>query len=102
MLDPITWFTRLQERRRLLRMDDQMLDDIGCSRALLHDGVRAWPWRLPEESMERLGRFRLGRARQITPPAAMTSPARAAAMDLADFVLDRRAIWSFLSLAWTR
>ena len=93
MLDPITWLTRLQERRRLLRMNDQMLHDIGCSRGLLQDGVRAWPWRLPEESIERLGRFRLGGARQTTRPAGARS---------ADSVSENSATWSFLSLVGTR
>ena len=83
MVDPITWLRRLRERQQLLRMDDQMLYDIGCSRDLLRDGVRAWPWRRPEDSMERLGRFHLGRNPQTTPLASTTSPANPVALDAA-------------------
>jgi len=41
-------------------MDERRLEDIGYSRALLEDGVRAWPWRLPVDSIAQLGRFELG------------------------------------------
>jgi uncharacterized protein YjiS (DUF1127 family) len=58
--DLITWIERSRLRQRLLRMDARRLDDIGYSRALLEDGVRAWPWRLPVDSIAGLGRFELG------------------------------------------
>jgi hypothetical protein len=116
MIDPITWFKRWLEWRRLLRMDDQLLHDIGCSRGLLRDGVRAWPWRRPEDSIEQLGRFRLGRASQTAQPASTGSAVGAASVDPAmrraappraldhpsDSLLVTDAIRSFLPLAWTR
>src|SRR5882757_5149114 len=58
--DVMTWMQRSRLRQRLLRMDQRRLDDIGYSRALLEDGVRAWPWRLPVDSIAGLGRFALG------------------------------------------
>ena len=58
--DLMTWMQRSRLRQRLLRMDDRRLEDIGYSRALLEDGVRAWPWRLPADSIAGLGRFELG------------------------------------------
>jgi hypothetical protein len=60
MTDLITWLRRWRECRALLRLEDQTLADIGCSRALLRRGVPAWPWQATEDSMARLGRFRLG------------------------------------------
>ena len=32
-------------RSQLLQLSDHTLDDIGVSRALLQQGVEAWPWR---------------------------------------------------------
>ena len=58
--DLMTWVQRSRLRQRLLRMDERRLDDIGYSRALLEDGMRAWPWRLPVDSIAGLGRFELG------------------------------------------
>ena len=55
--DLMTWMQRSRLRQRLLRMDERRLEDIGYSRALLEDGVRAWPWRLPVDSIAALGRF---------------------------------------------
>ena len=57
--DLVTWLERSRLRQRLLRMDERRLDDIGYSRALLEEGVRAWPWRLPVDSFAALGRFDL-------------------------------------------
>ena len=43
-------FSRFLSRRRdlklLLQLDDRTLTDINVSRALLEDGVKAWPWRI--------------------------------------------------------
>ena len=58
--DLMTWMQRSRLRQRLLRMDERRLEDIGYSRGLLEDGVRAWPWRLPADSIAALGRFELG------------------------------------------
>ena len=81
MVDLITWLTRWRERRRLLRLDDQMLTDIGYSPALLRDGVRAWPWRGREDSMVWLGRFRLGGELKTTQPASTRSAPGPAGVD---------------------
>jgi len=78
MINPIERLRRWRERRELLRLDDQMLADIGCSRALLQQGVLAWPWRAPEDSMARLGRFCLAGRRGAmlsTSPTAAIAPA---------------------------
>ena len=58
--DLMTWIERSRLRQRLLRMDERRLEDIGYSRGLLEGGVRAWPWRLPVDSIAQLGRFELG------------------------------------------
>ena len=55
--DLATWFERSRLRKKLLRMDARRLDDIGYSRALLEDGVRAWPWRIQADTIAQLGRF---------------------------------------------
>jgi hypothetical protein len=57
--DLLTRFERLRSRRWLLRLDEGCLADIGYSRALLEEGVGAWPWRMPGDTMARLGRFRI-------------------------------------------
>lgn len=36
---------RIRTRRELLDRSNRILEDIGISRALLEDGVHAWPWR---------------------------------------------------------
>jgi uncharacterized protein YjiS (DUF1127 family) len=49
--DLVTWISRSRLRQKLLKMDQRRLDDIGYSRALLEDGVRAWPWRTPADQL---------------------------------------------------
>ena len=83
MVDPITWLRRWRDWRRLRRMDDQMLYDIGCSRGLLGDGVGAWPWRSADESMERLGRFRLARNPEAPQPVPTKSAEGAPSVEAA-------------------
>lgn len=34
-----------ETRLRLLSIDDRLLEDAGFSRALLKQGIKAWPWR---------------------------------------------------------
>ena len=53
----LTWLERSRLRQKLLRMDERRLSDIGYSRALLEDGMRAWPWRLQIDSIAGLGRL---------------------------------------------
>ena len=84
MTNPLTWLSRWREWRQLLRMDDQMLADIGRSRALLRDGVRAWPWPAPEDSMARLGRFRLSASTKNAAAAAPECAASPASVALRD------------------
>ena len=36
---------KVRARQELLRMSDRQLEDFGFSKALLIDGVKAWPWR---------------------------------------------------------
>ncbi len=36
---------KVRARQELLRMSDRQLEDFGFSKALLLDGVKAWPWR---------------------------------------------------------
>ena len=43
------WLSRAKLRRQLLDMNERALEDIGYSRALLEQGVNAWPWRIMEE-----------------------------------------------------
>jgi hypothetical protein len=78
MIAFFTWMERRRQLRLLRRMDDQQLEDIGTSRAILDRGVAAWPWRAPPPSMEGLGRLKLGpdavpaaaTAERPVPPAA--------------------------------
>jgi len=56
--DLLVWLERSRSRRRMLRLQDDLLADLGCSRALLEEGVRAWPWRTTDDTMAGLGRFR--------------------------------------------
>jgi uncharacterized protein YjiS (DUF1127 family) len=60
--DLSTWFERSRLRKKLLKMDARRLDDIGYSRALLEDGVRAWPWRAPIDTIAALGRLNFSEA----------------------------------------
>src|SRR5215468_9723814 len=55
----VRWVERSRLRQELLRLDAHLLADAGFSRALLEEGVRAWPWTVPEE-----------------PPASIESAAR--------------------------
>src|SRR5215813_6500298 len=55
----LRWIERSRLRQELLRLDARLLADAGFSRALLEEGVRAWPWTAPEE-----------------PPASIESAAR--------------------------
>ena len=53
-----SWIERSRLRHSLLQLDARLLADAGFSRALVEAGVRAWPWRAPEEPV---GSLRLGR-----------------------------------------
>ena len=44
-----TWIERSRLRYNLLQFDGRLLADAGFSRELVEAGVRAWPWRAPEE-----------------------------------------------------
>ncbi|MDH3451568.1 MAG: DUF1127 domain-containing protein [Gammaproteobacteria bacterium] len=39
------WIGYERARQAMLQLPDRTLDDIGVSRALLEQGVSAWPWR---------------------------------------------------------
>ena len=78
MTNPLTWLSRWRQCHQLLRMDDQILADIGRSRALLRGGVRAWPWAAPEDSMARLGRFRFSASTKNDAAAASECAASSA------------------------
>lgn len=39
------WLSHARTHGRLQRLSDRSLADIGISRELLDEGVRAWPWR---------------------------------------------------------
>ncbi len=41
---------KVRTRQQLLRMSDRQLEDFGFSKALLLDGVKAWPWRTETDS----------------------------------------------------
>lgn len=41
---------KARARQELLRMSDRQLEDFGFSKALLLDGVSAWPWRTETDS----------------------------------------------------
>src|SRR5262245_61802821 len=57
-----TWIERSRLRHDLLKLDARLLADAGFSRELLEAGVRAWPWRAPDEPAEALG----SRGRRLT------------------------------------
>jgi|SRR5690349_21314938 uncharacterized protein YjiS (DUF1127 family) len=56
-----TWLKRSRLRHDLLQLDARRLADIGYSRDLLEEGVRAWPWRLPTDPAAGLGPLQLSR-----------------------------------------
>lgn len=56
-----TWMERSRLRQDLLRLDARLLADAGFSRELVEAGVRAWPWRAPEETAAGIGGLRFGR-----------------------------------------
>jgi uncharacterized protein YjiS (DUF1127 family) len=58
----LTWLERSQLRKQLLSRDDRVLADIGLSRELLAQGVRAWPWTAPTDPIGGLGRFKFAPA----------------------------------------
>jgi uncharacterized protein YjiS (DUF1127 family) len=45
------YLSKRRDRKLLLRLDDRTLNDISISRELLEQGVRSWPWRLPDDSI---------------------------------------------------
>ncbi|MBX6322947.1 MAG: DUF1127 domain-containing protein [Rhodospirillaceae bacterium] len=45
----LTWIQRARLRSYLMQRSDSVLADIGVSRALLLEGVRAYPWKVPPE-----------------------------------------------------
>jgi len=90
--DLMTWIERSRVRQRLLRMDDRRLEDIGYSRALLEDGVRAWPWRLPVDSIAGLGRFELGAFRGVSYAKAVAELQAYSDAELSDLGLSRGTI----------
>ena len=98
--DVLTWFERSRWRRRLLRMDESCLADIGYSRALLEEGVRAWPWRLPSDAMAGLGSFEISDGFRRWYRAGPTAKAAAAGNDNAPS--RRRSRWASnkISKAW--
>lgn len=57
----LTWIDRSRLRKDLLRLDPRLLEDAGFSPALVEAGLRAWPWRTPDEPAAGLGSLRFGR-----------------------------------------
>ena len=64
----LQWLNHSRTRARLSHLNDRYLADIGISRELLEQGVRAWPWRtaadadLLQSSHGRLGESHDARA----------------------------------------
>ena|SRR5450631_2222746 len=46
------YLSKRRDRKLLLKLDDRTLADIAISREMLEQGVKAWPWRLPEDSVQ--------------------------------------------------
>ena len=46
------YLSKRNDRRLLLKLDDRTLADINISRELLEQGTKAWPWKLPVDSVE--------------------------------------------------
>lgn len=72
------WLRRAKLRRRLLELDTRHLEDIGYSRELLEQGVKAWPWRLVDDhafTRRRLGEVSATGDRRSA--AALGEPGRA-------------------------
>ncbi len=88
-----TWIERSRLRQDLLRLDARLLADAGFSRELVEAGVRAWPWRAPEEPAAGLGSLRFGR--KLTDAdyrAAIAELESYSDADLLDLGLSRGAI----------
>ena len=88
-----TWLERSRLRQDLLRMDARLLADIGYSRELLEEGVRAWPWLTPTEPAEGLGKPNLGRPLTEADYSAAVAELKACSdADLLDLGLTRGGI----------
>ena len=46
------FLSKRNDRRLLLKLDDRTLADINISRELLAQGVTAWPWKVPQDSVD--------------------------------------------------
>lgn len=85
-----TWIERSRLRHNLLQLDARLLADAGFSRALIEAGVRAWPWRAPEEPA---GSLHFGRpATEADYRAAIAELQSYSDSELQDLGLSRGAI----------
>jgi len=85
-----SWIERSRLRHDLLRLDARLLADAGFSRELVEAGVRAWPWRAPEEPA---GSLHFGRpATEADYRAAIAELESYSDTDLLDLGLSRGAI----------
>jgi uncharacterized protein YjiS (DUF1127 family) len=86
----LTWIERSRLRYELLHLDARLLADAGFSRALVEAGVRAWPWRAPEEPTSSLHFGR--RTTEADYRAAIAELQSYSDSDLLDLGLSRGAI----------
>ena len=87
----VRWIERSRLRQELLRLDTRLLADAGFSRALVEEGVRAWPWTAPGEPPASFG----SGARHLTESdyrAAITELESYSDTQLLDLGLTRGAI----------
>ena len=85
-----TWIERSRLRHNLLQLDARLLADAGFSRDLVEAGVRAWPWRTPEEPA---GSLHFGRrATEADYRAAIAELQSYSDSELQDLGLSRGAI----------
>lgn len=45
------FFSKRRDMHLLLALDDRTLTDINISRELLEQGVKSWPWLMPQDSV---------------------------------------------------
>lgn len=88
----LVWLERSQLRKQLLRRDEKVLADIGVSRDLLLQGVRAWPWKAPVDPVWGLAPFKLDGIDDGDYEAAIAELERYDDADLWDLGLTRGTI----------
>lgn len=75
---------KVRVHQQLMRMSDRQLEDSGFSKALVADGVEAWPWRAIDESEQLPGLALAARPAVLTADESAVKQAIAELSDYSD------------------